>query len=230
MKFVKRIGGAAAIGVVMMFGGGLSASLAQAAYTVTLQQQGSDVVGTGAGTLDTTDFGEGVAGQDSAHMSPMSGSILIGPVATTNLAIYLGIIGPTSFGSGGTSENADSGSGDLVGIFEGTGLEIPQTYLSGSELSSTSTWADQTFSSLGVTPGSDTWRWGSGAHSDFFRLNIVEGAAAVPEPSSILLLALSLGLVVMLKVLSPNHGRPGMRSFTGRPDRQCRVTSLCASD
>ena len=54
-----------------------------------------------------------------------------------------------------------------------------------------------------MTPGSYKWTWGSGADADFFQLDIVEGAAAVPEPSSILLLALPLGLVVLLTVLGP---------------------------
>ena len=201
MKFAKRIRGALAIGVAMMSGGGLPAPPAQAAYIVTLQQQGRDVVATGAGTLDTTDFGEGVSDTDQARMNPMSGSILIGPATTTNnLGVLTRINGPASFGSGVTSENADSGSGDLVGIFEGIGLVIPANYLSRSGLSSTATWANDTFSSLGVTPGSYTWNWGSGAHSDFFQLDIIEGAAAVPEPSSILLLALSLGLAGLLKL------------------------------
>jgi hypothetical protein len=210
MKFVNRIRGALAIASAMMFG--LPASLAQAAYTVTLQQQGSDTVATGAGTLDLTDFGEGVSDTDQARMSPMSGSILIG-VTNTNLALYTEIIGPTSFGSAGTSENADSGSGDLVGIFDGIGLVVPADYFSGSGLSSTSTWANQTFSSLGVTPGSYVWRWGSGLHSDFFAFDIVEGATAVPEPSSILLLALPLGLVAMLRIL---WRIPGLPKFTER--------------
>src|SRR4051794_7631182 len=185
MTFVKRIAGALALGTAMMFCGGLPAPPAQAAYTVTLQQQGSNVVATGAGTLDTTDLGEGISDTDQARMHPMSGSILIGPATNTNLGAYTGlnaITGPTSFGSGGTSENADSGSGDLVGIFAGKVLVIPANLPSG-RLSSTATWANQTFVSLGVTPGSYTWNWGSGAHSDFFQFNIIEGAAEVPEPA-----------------------------------------------
>lgn len=202
MKFVKRIGGALTVAAAMMSGGGLLAPPAQAAYTVMLQQQGSDVVATGAGTLDTTDLGEGVTDTDQARMNPMSGSILTGPVTTTNLGAFGEITGPTSFGSG-TSKNADSGSGDLVGIVEATVLAIPQDYLSGGELSSTATWANQTFMSLGLIPGSYTWIWGSGAHSDFFALDIIEGAAVVPEPSSILL-ALPLGFAMLLARL------PGM--------------------
>ena len=88
MKFVKRIGGALAIGAAMMSGGGLPASLAQAAYSVTLQQQGSDVVATGTGTIDTTNLEPGpIYDGASASMSPTSGSILIGPLTPTDLAV-----------------------------------------------------------------------------------------------------------------------------------------------
>ena len=198
MTFVKRIGGALALGPAMMFCGGLPVPPAQAAYTVTMQQQGNNVVATGTGTLDTTAFGEGISDTDQARINPMSGSILIGPPATnTNLGAYTGITGPTSFG-GGASENANSGSGDLVGIFEGIGLVIPADYLSGSGLSSTATWANQTFSSLGVAPGSYKWTWGSGAHADFFQLDIIVGAAAVPEPASATLLGMALAGLLLI--------------------------------
>ena len=205
MKFVKRIGGETAIGVAMMFGFGLFAPLAQAAYFVTLAQQGSDVVASGGGTIDLTDLVAGASGATSANMSPLFGNILTGLVTLAVIDLYSGITGPTSFGSGGaTAENADSGSGDMVGIWgSAQNLLVPDGYVSGNELSSTATWTNQTFSGLGVTPGPYVWMWGSGAHADFFQLGIIEGAAAVPEPSSVLLLALSFGLVVILTVLRP---------------------------
>ena len=62
---------------------------------------------------------------------------------------------------------------------------MPQYYVSGSVLSASDTWSGQTFASLGLTPGTYTWTWGSGADADFFTMNI-EGSA-VPEPSSLLL-------------------------------------------
>ena len=47
---------------------------------------------------------------------------------------------------------------------------------------------------LGLTPGTYTWTWGSGANADFLEVDIP--SAAVPEPSSLTLLGLgSLGLL-----------------------------------
>jgi hypothetical protein len=49
MTFVKQIGGAVALGAAMLIGAGLSAPPAQAAYTLTLEQVGSNVFATDAG-------------------------------------------------------------------------------------------------------------------------------------------------------------------------------------
>lgn len=57
--------------------------------------------------------------------------------------------------------------------------------MSGAPLSGSSTFANQTLASLGVTPGSYVWTWGSGANADSPTLNII--APAVPEPSSLVL-------------------------------------------
>jgi hypothetical protein len=96
---------------------------------------------------------------------------------------------------------ANGGSGDLVGIvFTGPPISqhqlvVPAGYVSGP-LSDTSTWNNQTFDSLGVTPGTYEWTWGSGTSNDSFTLDIV-APASVPEPASVLLLAGALvGLVV----------------------------------
>jgi hypothetical protein len=48
---------AAAIGVAMLSGYGLSAPPAQAGYVVDLTQQGSNVVATGSGAIDLTGLG-----------------------------------------------------------------------------------------------------------------------------------------------------------------------------
>lgn len=103
---------------------------------------------------------------------------------------YSGITGPTSFGSGGETV-ASTASGDLVGINVGKFLAVPEFYISGNSLSGSSTYTNQTFASLGATPGTYVWRWGSGPTADSFTLDI--GAApAVPEPASLTLLGMAL--------------------------------------
>jgi MYXO-CTERM domain-containing protein len=57
-------------------------------------------------------------------------------------------------------------------------------YASNTLLVDSSTYANQTFSSLGVTPGTYVWTWGTGADQDSFTL-IIRGAVPVPEPSAL---------------------------------------------
>jgi hypothetical protein len=192
MTFVKRIGGAAAL--AMLVGSGLSAPPAQAAYIVTLAQVGSNVVSTGSGTIDLA--GLSFFGSDdtaTALMDPGGGAIVTGPASPEAADIYTGSAGPASFGSGSLTL-ASSGSGDTVAIDVNL-LFVPPGYVSGSPLSDNSTFDNQTFGSLGVTPGVYVWTWGDAA-DDSFTLDII-AAAAVPEPSSLLL---GIALVALLIV------------------------------
>ena len=151
---------------------------AQAAYVVTLQQVGANVVATGSGTIDLTGlsfFGNGAL--FAPEISPRIGLILTGPSVPGST--YEGYTGPPNFGSGGPTLPS-SGSGDIVGInFFGTELEVPLGYVSDTALSTTSTYNNQTFASLGATPGTYVWTWGSGADADSFTVQI-----GVPEPST----------------------------------------------
>jgi hypothetical protein len=90
----------------------------------------------------------------------------------------------------------DSGEGDIVAI-DGTFhiLSLSLDYVSGNPLSDSSTYDNQTFSSLGVTPGTYVWTWGSGATADSFALDIE--AAAVPEPSSLLVGVMLAALLIV---------------------------------
>ena len=70
----------------------------------------------------------------------------------------------------------------------GNQLYVPQGYVSGDPLSDTSTYINQTFASLGVTPGTYEWIWGTGSDKNF-TLDIEAPVPPVPEPPSLALLA-----------------------------------------
>ena len=169
---------------------------ANATYIVTLEQVGSNVLGTGSGSLDFTAlpfrnlFANGQAG-----LNPSRPSLALGPTSPTTGDIAIGVIsGPATFGSGGGAFpiNAETGTGPFVGLDDfSQELLFPHGYASGSPLGiSTDTWFNASFASLGVTPGTYTWTWGSGDHADSFILEI--GVASIPEPASLVLFGSAL--------------------------------------
>jgi PEP-CTERM motif len=181
MKFLDRMASATAFGAAMLIGTGLSAPPAEAAFVMTLEQDGPNVVATGSGTIDLVGLspaggGSGLAGQIDPSMS----AIVAG--ATGTIANYEFSNGPTNFGTGGTVA-ASSGSGDLVFVIGSMFIGVPGGYVSDSFLSDQATWDNATFASPGVTPGTYKWTWGSGADADSFTL-IAGAAPAAPEPST----------------------------------------------
>ena len=182
------------LALVSLLGLGITQS-ARANFIATIDQVGTNVVATGSGTIDlaglTFLFPAGLGG---AGVNPSFGvfNTAGGPVA-----LYSGVSGPTSFGSVGFFESADSSSGNPVAIQGAFGrLAVPQGYLTGNPLSATFTFNNATFASLGITPGIYTWTWGTGAHADSFTL-----FAGVPVPtpdtgSSLSLLLMATGLVL----------------------------------
>ena len=185
---LKSFPGTALATLAIAIVSGLSASTTQAGYTVTLQQDGANVVASGAGTIDWTDLSKAFDTPIAAFIDPSQAALITGPTGFVGGSLYTGFNGPTNFGNGSTTFGS-SGTGDRVGI-QAIDLTVPFGYVSGNPLSSTSVLGGQTFATLGVTPGTYVWTWGSGAHADSFTLQI----GAVPDSgSSIVLLFLSLG-------------------------------------
>jgi PEP-CTERM motif len=108
-----------------------------------------------------------------------------------------------SFGSSGeTLATSNNGSG--VGINGGQNLlAVPPGYVSDTVLSASSTYANQTFSSLGVTPGTYEWTWGPGENQNF---TVLIGVAAVPEPASISLLGMALAGLLLVGTIRRQSG------------------------
>jgi len=170
-----------------------SQATSRAGVIIDMQQVGGDVVATGSGSIDTIEL-TFVGNTNNAALVwagfPLGSFAVVGGTTLVSEDVYSGITGPSSFGSG-DQFFATSGSGDVFGVVANNVLDLPSGYVSGSPVSATSAWSGASFSSLGLTPGSYTWTWGTGAHADSFTLNI--GAAPVLEPGT-LTMALLAGL------------------------------------
>jgi hypothetical protein len=151
---------------------------AQSSFTITLEQEGNDVVATGSGTMDLT--GITYTGTDNVASFIDASAAVIGTGPTVPADdTYIGLSGPISFGSGG-SIFASTDSGDSVAINASVReFFVPFGYVSNSELSSSATWDDTNLTDLDVTPGSYVWTWGTN-NENSFTLDVV----AVPEPST----------------------------------------------
>ena len=156
------------------------------AFTVTLEQVGSDVVATGSGAINLTGLTFASGGLvATGSMGPSIANLVVAD--GTGLSQYTGFSGPSSFGPGTTITIDSSDSGDSVGIigpafFLGPGIFLPAGYVSGNALSGSATWNNATFASLGVTPGTYVWTWGTRLPNQNFTLRI--GAATVPDTGS----------------------------------------------
>jgi len=203
---MTRITGAMVLGVAMLMGYGLSLPAAQAAYVVTLKEVpdnaaslGSDVVANGSGSLDISSLRSPSTSTQSSQISSFFRRAVFGPLSASATG-YLGVPSLPDFGFGSFLTTPTVGSGDIVGMFSAQ-VFVPADYMTGDPLLSSSTYNNASFASLGVTPGTYVSTWGSGANADSFTLQIVVPTAAVPEPSSALLIGVLLAGLLLVHAL-----------------------------
>lgn len=149
---------------------------------IDFDQAGDDVVATATGSINLAELlGASTPPLQRANVfpsAPLGSTVTLGPASSGRVDAYGIISGPRLFGSGGRID-ATAGVGDFVGVLAGDDLVfVPEGYVSGDPISSSSTWSGHTISSLGLFPGTYAWTWGSGATADSITLN-VEGIPSV---------------------------------------------------
>src|SRR5262249_1217316 len=152
------------------------------AFTITLEQMGANVVATGSGAINLTGLTLETTGHDFVALMQASTGLI---ETTGNGGVYGGFARPTSCGNGGFFA-PNTSSGDFAGI-DGAGgnLGVPAGYVSNTALSDNMTFNSATFASLGVTPGTYVWSWGTGLPNQNFTLQIGSvGVPGVPDGGS----------------------------------------------
>ena len=153
---------------------------ARSAATVTAIESGGDVVVSGSGAFNLAALTAEGNGPIDSSLNPELATFVVGSGLKES---YGNVSGPSGFGPGAlvfASSSAGEPFGVLQNGFGGFFLIVPVLYSSGTQLNSTATYSGESFGSLGLTPGSYQWNWGSGATADSLTLNIV-----VPEPSAL---------------------------------------------
>jgi hypothetical protein len=93
---------------------------------------------------------------------------------------------------------ANTGSGDFFGFIGLFGqLLVAHNYASGAALSDSITFNNKTFASLGLTPGTYVWTWGTGLENQNFTLVI--GGSVPDGGTTVMLLGMAFGALCMAR-------------------------------
>jgi hypothetical protein len=130
---------------------------------------------------------------EDGFIVPENGLIVVG---IGDAQYYAPVSGPLSVGvsvGGASYIQPNSNTAGIVGILATEGaIILPYEYVSGGDLSASSTYSATALSALGLTVGTYTWTWGFGETADSLVFNVVGAPAPVPEPASMVLLGAGL--------------------------------------
>ena len=179
---VSILSGLAALGLLV------GIPVAQAAVLITISESGANVVATGGGTINLAALTAASNGNTFPQVIGDGAFVAVG-ANNSNFTLYdVTIIGPTSFGTIALSF-AGNGTGDFFGVWgNASSIFVPQGYVSNAALTGTAQWNNHSFATLGLTPGTYVYTWGSGATADSLTVQIT--AATIPEPGTLTLVAL----------------------------------------
>jgi hypothetical protein len=148
---------------------------------VTIVESGGNVVMSASGSLNINDL---------TLVNPSAGPFGFGGLGVSTATFLMGTNGinaaqysgftttPPNFGPGGVGGSQTSVSGNIFGVIKQGptapySLLVPVGYTTGTAISSSQTFNGQSFVSFGLTPGTYTYTWGSGANAD--SINVVVG-------------------------------------------------------
>lgn len=182
-------------------------------FVITLEQVGSDVVLQASGSLDVSRLipytGNAADFHLFAQLNPSLG--LVGTAGQVTLyrsptsfpfgSFDVPISGPSSYGAGGnTFANSSSGSPFIFSYETGVlphipYIGVPVGYVNNTPLSSTATFTNANFASLGINaPAEFEWVWGvNGTIVDNESLTLRTGVSAVPELSTWAMMIIGFG-------------------------------------
>ncbi len=168
-----------------------TASAADAAMILRLEEVGGDVVVRGSGSINLI----GLTSESTSNTATNTFSdmhVYAGPAAENNdghVEFWSGLTGGPATISSTTDvflPLSSASFGDLFGIISNDGsgvggagealLVLPQGYISGTQLSGTSRFTGQTFTSMGISLGTLTWTSGSNT------VQFTTDAEPVPAP------------------------------------------------
>ncbi len=180
---------------------------AQAAFVYTFTQVGSDVHLSGTGAIDFIDLGHfSSAFSHGVYTDPSHGIIASGPDGGW-IFVYEGVSGPASFGPGSSNILATHTTGDFLYIGAvGHSIAFSSDYLLGNLMTNSAIYEGQSFASMGLTPGSYVYTWGSGEHADSLTVAVLVGDP-IPEPGSVALAGIGLAGLLFCRWRNLRAGR-----------------------
>ena len=168
---------------------------ANASLVFSIQQDGENVTMTGIGSINLDALS--TSSPSAAYSIIRANDSLLGVgIVDGNLQHYTSITGPGSIGPGSSLYFADSTSGDNV-MMNNNSVSVPIGYTSGTELSGTATFNNNTIAGMGLTEGTYTYTWGSGASADSITVQV----GAIPEPATFAFIGLfGVGAIAIRRI------------------------------
>ncbi|MFO1208703.1 MAG: hypothetical protein U1E40_05695 [Amaricoccus sp.] len=204
-----------------------TAERAEADFVFSMAQVGPDVVLTGQGSMYVHELFDDMAPQQAlivprinpgAPSATLSGGSL-GAVDTYSMVIAetgapFSITGPANFGTGGYTSGSAGIGGDSFGFGFADGganrsfsVYVPTGYTGAGDqgLNGSTTFFNQTYASLGITPGSYAWALQSAIEPLTENISVSVAPAPIPLPPSALLLG--AGVLALVAVGAGNRKR-----------------------